>query len=148
MQKEKKLKEVDFKRIKNRMDILLEGKRYREAVIFNFENLLYLINGYLKRKPSPGETYREFILDIIKNVRTYISPDLLISFVGSYEEARWSSHPVTLEMVNETDEYYNKLFKKIVGLTPEDYKAEKEEIKKVETTVISSNEKVDQKATA
>ena len=66
---------------------------------------------------------------------------------GTAATAGWSGHPVTLEMVKETDDLYNKLFKKIVGLTPEDYIAEKEEIKRVETTNILSNENIDEKAT-
>ncbi|NHI93237.1 MAG: transglutaminase domain-containing protein [Candidatus Lokiarchaeota archaeon] len=127
IQKEKKAKEVDVKRIKNKLDLLLDGQRYREAIIYNFENLLYLIKGYLKRSPGPGETYREFINDLIKNVRTYISPKLFLPFVGIYEEARWSNHPITFEMFKESEDYYNKLFKQIVGLTPEDYVAKKEE---------------------
>ncbi|MHA1895014.1 MAG: transglutaminase-like domain-containing protein [Candidatus Helarchaeota archaeon] len=148
IQQEKKAKEVDIKRIKSKRDLLLEGKRYREAIIYNFENLLYLINGYLKRKPSSGETYREFIDDIIKNVRTYIGANLMIPFVSIYEEARWSNHKMTLSLYKESEEYYNKLFKKIVGLTPEDYISKKEEEELPKTPESSINNGIEQKASS
>ncbi|MHA1380554.1 MAG: DUF4129 domain-containing protein [Candidatus Helarchaeota archaeon] len=106
-------KAIDVKKVEKQLRSLIDGNRYREAVIFSYQVFIELIKGHLNKSPTKSQTYREFIMNIIKE--TKLDPTLVYPFTTLYEEARYSRHPITSNEYSDANRMFGKLFQVIVG---------------------------------
>lgn len=106
-------KAIDVKKVEKQIKSLIDGNRYREAVIFSYQIFIELIKGHLNKAPNKSQTYREFIMNIIKE--TKLDPTLVYPFTTLYEEARYSQHPITQASYSDATRMFGKLFQVIVG---------------------------------
>ena len=108
-----KTRAIDVKKVEKQLKSLIDGNRYREAVIFSYQIFIELIKGHLNKTPKKNQTYREFIMNIIKE--TKLDPTLVYPFTTLYEEARYSLHPITPTIYSDASRMFGKLFQVIVG---------------------------------
>ncbi|NVM00801.1 MAG: hypothetical protein HWN67_00575 [Candidatus Helarchaeota archaeon] len=108
-----KTKAIDVKKVEKQLKSLIDGKRFREAVIYSYQIFIELIKGHLNKAPTKSQTYREFIMGIIKE--TKLDPTLVYPFTTLYEEARYSRHSITPTAYSEANRMFGKLFQLIVG---------------------------------
>ncbi len=106
-------KAIDVKKVENQLKSLIDGNRYREATIYCYQIFIELIKGHLNKAPNKSQTYREFIMGIIKE--TKLDPTLVYPFTTLYEEARYSQHSITPATYTEANRMFGKLFQLIVG---------------------------------
>ena len=108
-----KTKAIDVNKVEKNLRALIDGKRLREAIIYSFQVFIELIKGHLNKAPTQSQTYREFIMEIVKE--TKLDPTLVYPYTTLYEEARYSQHPITPAMYSEANRIFGKLFQIIVG---------------------------------
>lgn len=106
-------KAIDVKKVEKKLRSLIDGKRLREAIIYSYQVFIDLIKGHLNKSPTKSQTYREFIMDILKE--TKLDPTLVYPFTTLYEEARYSQHSITQTTYTEANRFFEKLFQVIVG---------------------------------
>ncbi|MHA1298803.1 MAG: DUF4129 domain-containing protein [Candidatus Helarchaeota archaeon] len=108
-----KTKAIDVKKVEKQLKSLIDGKRFREAIVFSYQTFIELIKGHLNKSPTKSQTFREFIMGIIKE--TKLDPTLVYPFTTLYEEARFSQHTITPSAYSEANRMFGKLFQLIVG---------------------------------
>ncbi|NVM00800.1 MAG: hypothetical protein HWN67_00570 [Candidatus Helarchaeota archaeon] len=89
---------------------LLDGKRYKEAIIFLYQSFYSKILEKLKRPPLPGITHRELMTTLVQKI--LLDPTLVYPFTSIYEEARFSKHVITNTLYSETYKLFEKLMRK------------------------------------
>ncbi|MHA1298802.1 MAG: transglutaminase domain-containing protein [Candidatus Helarchaeota archaeon] len=109
-QVEKFIESIQIKNFKSKLKSLIDGKKYREAIVFLYQVFFSKILEKLKRPPPPGYTFRELMTALVKKIR--LDPDLVYPFTSNYEEARYSDHIITPALYSDTFKLFEKLIRK------------------------------------
>lgn len=99
--------------LKAKFMALAEGQRFREAIIFAYQSYLLFLKGYLNVIKRPGQTAREFAMNVVKNV--HIQSTLIYPFTNQYEEARFGPRSVDETSYKKSIELFLKIYEQILS---------------------------------
>ena len=100
---------VDLKKMERNINLLEEGKRFKEMVVYLFQVFIDLIDANVGVKRPESQTYREFSMDLVKKIKMDVS--LIYPFVSLFEEIRYSNHPINKVMYTEARKLFDNLAK-------------------------------------
>ncbi|MHA1230260.1 MAG: transglutaminase domain-containing protein [Candidatus Helarchaeota archaeon] len=107
--KQKIMERIEPNKIKDNVQALCDGKRYKEAIIYAYLSFLKIVAVYREKRRVPSQTIREFAMELVKNLK--FPPKELYAFTSLYEEARFSDHSIDKDKFEEA----KLLFDALVG---------------------------------
>ncbi|MHA1270464.1 MAG: transglutaminase domain-containing protein [Candidatus Helarchaeota archaeon] len=106
------VEKIDPNKIKNNIQALCDGKRFKEAIIYVYLSFLEIVAIHKGKRRQPSQTIREFAMDLVKNMK--LSPKNIYSLTNLYEEARFSNHNIDKNKFEEAKLLYDQLVAPIV----------------------------------
>ncbi len=104
---------IDLKFVKAKLATLQQANRFREAIVYAYYNYLTLVQGYYNIARRPGQTAREFAMDLVKQVK--LAPQIIYPFTTLYEEARFGRHQIDANKYSEALQLFLSLHDLIMG---------------------------------
>ncbi len=105
---------IDMKKVQKNLELLEDGKRFKEMVVYLFQVFKDQVNSSLGIEYPKNLTYREFSMDLVKKVR--LDVNLIYPFVSLFEEIRYSAHPINKGMYTEARKLFDKLIQYIKAI--------------------------------
>ena len=96
--------------------LLLEAGMQKEAMIYMFHILAWLIENKHDVKKSPALTVKEYFTDLVKNSK--IPPQNVHPFVNIIEETLYSHHELEPSFFNSYKERWANLYMDLAGEQP------------------------------
>ena len=100
---------VDLKKMDKNINLLEEGNRYREMIVYLFQVFIDLIDASVGIERPESQTYREFAMNLVKKIKIDVS--MIYPFVSLFEEIRYSNHPINKAMYTEARKLFDNLSK-------------------------------------
>ncbi|NVM52627.1 MAG: DUF4129 domain-containing protein [Candidatus Helarchaeota archaeon] len=99
---------IDIEFIKTKLKALLQGKRYREGIIYSYYIFLKIMQNYFDSPKRPSQTARDYAMEIAVK-RTKLPPTMIYPFTTLFEDARYGNKPID-------ENHYSKAFRLFMNL--------------------------------
>jgi hypothetical protein len=96
--------------------LLLEAGMRKEAMIYMFHILAWLIENKHDVKKAPSSTVKEYFTDLVKNSK--IPPQNVHPFVNIIEETLYSHHELESNFFNSFKERWANIYTDLAGEQP------------------------------
>ncbi len=110
LQIERFIESIQISNFQKKLKSLIDGNRYKEAIVFLYQIFFSKILEKLKKPPLPGLTFRELMTSLVTKIE--LDPNLIYPFTTNYEEARFSNHLITQSIYTNTYKLFEKLIRK------------------------------------